>query len=157
MYLCKMLASRETHWNLPEHLFYSDKPRFPAEETKLFFQTDGTMHYSNWMHSIGHKSVSPMNCEPLRKSLIVSAFLEPVFTLSMSWIIFCKMKMCSEDRSRGGQGYASHWQRNLVGCKSHPNGISFEGMKESWRAVQAWHCVAGLNPLKRTTAFWRCQ
>ena len=25
-------------------------------------------------------------------------------------------------------------------CKSHLDGTSFEGMKRSWRAAEAWHC-----------------
>ena len=30
-------------------------------------------------------------------------------------------------------------QLDLVICKSHPGGASFEGMKESWRAAEAQH------------------
>jgi hypothetical protein len=29
---------------------------------------------------------------------------------------------------------------NLVMCKSHPGGTGFEGMEESRRAAEAWHC-----------------
>ena len=25
-------------------------------------------------------------------------------------------------------------------CKNHPGGTGFEGMKESWRTAEAWHC-----------------
>jgi len=28
----------------------------------------------------------------------------------------------------------------MVTCKDHPGGTSFEGLKGSWRAVEAWHC-----------------
>ena len=31
-------------------------------------------------------------------------------------------------------------QLDWVMCKDHPGGIGFEGMKGSWRAVEAWHC-----------------
>ena len=31
-------------------------------------------------------------------------------------------------------------QLNLVMCKSHPDSTGFEGMKESWRATEGWHC-----------------
>jgi hypothetical protein len=31
-------------------------------------------------------------------------------------------------------------QLDLVTCKNHPGGIGFEGMKESWRETEAWHC-----------------
>ena len=29
---------------------------------------------------------------------------------------------------------------DLIMCKSHPGGTGFEGMKESHRAAEAWHC-----------------
>lgn len=32
--------------------------------------------------------------------------------------------------------------------KSQPRGIGCEGMKGSWGAAEAWHCVAGLEFLK---------
>jgi hypothetical protein len=31
-------------------------------------------------------------------------------------------------------------QLNLITCKNHPGGTSFEGMKGSRRAAEAWHC-----------------
>ena len=31
-------------------------------------------------------------------------------------------------------------QQELVMCKSHTGGTGFEGMKESWRTAEAWHC-----------------
>ena len=31
-------------------------------------------------------------------------------------------------------------QLDWVMCKDHPGSIGFEGMKGSWRAVEAWHC-----------------
>ena len=31
------------------------------------------------------------------------------------------------------------WQPDLEMCKSHPGDISFEGMKGSWRAAEAFH------------------
>lgn len=34
-------------------------------------------------------------------------------------------------------------------CKSLPGGTGFEGIKGSWEAAEAWHCVAGLESLKR--------
>lgn len=34
-------------------------------------------------------------------------------------------------------------------CESHPGGTGFEGMKGSWGAAVACHCVAELEPLKR--------
>lgn len=78
-----------------------------------FSQTDGTMPFYNWMHSVGCKSVSPLNCETLRKSLFVSAFLEPVLTLNMSHIIFCKMKICSEDFIRSTK-FLICWKWNML-------------------------------------------
>ena len=32
------------------------------------------------------------------------------------------------------------WLLGLVICKNHSGGTGFEGMKESWRAAEAWHC-----------------
>lgn len=37
----------------------------------------------------------------------------------------------------------------LSTVKSHPGETGFEGTKGSWRAADAGHCVAGLEPLKR--------
>ena len=31
-------------------------------------------------------------------------------------------------------------QLNLVMCENHLDSTGFEGMKESWRAAEAWHC-----------------
>lgn len=45
-------------------------------------------------------------------------------------------KLCS----RGSQDYTSHQQPNLVISKNHPGGTGFEGMKESQRTTEAWHC-----------------
>ena len=36
-----------------------------------------------------------------------------------------------------------------LGSMSHPANAGFEGVKGSWRAAEAWHCVAGLESLKR--------
>lgn len=37
----------------------------------------------------------------------------------------------------------------LGSVKNDPGGIGFEGVKRSWRAAEAWRCVAGLGSLKR--------
>ena len=31
---------------------------------------------------------------------------------------------------------------------THPGGAGFESMKGSWRAAEAWHCVAELESLE---------
>ena len=55
--------------------------------------------------------------------------------------------------------------------ENQPGGADFEDVKGSWRAAEAWYCVAVLESTKRaldrllvnvwlepkTPAFWRCQ
>ena len=40
---------------------------------------------------------------------------------------------------RGGQGCSPCWQPDLVRCKHHPEGTSFEGIKGSWRTAEVWY------------------
>lgn len=47
--------------------------------------------------------------------------------------------------------YPGNWTQ---WCKSHSDGIGFKGMKGSWRAVEAWHWVAGLEFLSRVQLPW---
>ena len=37
-------------------------------------------------------------------------------------------------------------------CKNHLGGTSFEGMKESWRAAEAWHCERPWKAIGESTA-----